>query len=148
MHDATEGGCVAALNEIADASNVGFSIDFSKLPLTQELQKLIKHFHLTHRQIMSMSSTGTLLAAVSPNQKDRIIDMLSKIQNRHLLIVDIILILLTPTISLTLRVTLPWEDHFTIPLLIYTLFSVPEKYSFSIFLTSTNGCGATQALMP
>ena len=60
--------------------------------------------------------------------------MLSKIQNRHLLIVDIILILLTPTISLTLRVTLPWEDHFTIPLLIYTLFSVPVKiFIFYIF---------------
>lgn len=77
MHDATEGGFVAALNEIADASNVGFSIDSSKLPLTQELQKLTQQFRLTHKQIMSMSSTGTLLAAVSPSQKDRIVDMLS-----------------------------------------------------------------------
>lgn len=77
MHDATEGGCVTALNEIADASNVGFSIDFSKLPLTQELQKLTQQFRLTHEQIMSMSSTGTLLAAVSPGQKDRIVSMLS-----------------------------------------------------------------------
>ena len=63
--------------------------------------------------------------------------MLSKIRNRHLLIIDIILILLTPTISLTLRVTLPWEDRFTIPLLIYTLFSVPVKififYIFNIY---------------
>ncbi|MGB2954883.1 MAG: hypothetical protein WBB64_02830, partial [Anaerolineales bacterium] len=63
--------------------------------------------------------------------------MLSKFRNRHLLIIDIILILLTPTISLTLRVTLPWEDHFTIPLLIYTLFSVPVKififYIFNIY---------------
>ena len=77
MHDATEGGFVAALNEIADASNVGFSIDFSKLPLTQELQKLTQQFRLTHEQIMSMSSTGTLLAAVSPGQKDRVVNMLS-----------------------------------------------------------------------
>jgi len=60
--------------------------------------------------------------------------MLSKIRNRHLVIIDIILILLTPTISLTLRVPLPWEDRFTIPLLIYTLFSVPIKISiFYIF---------------
>lgn len=77
MHDATEGGFIAALNEIADASNVGFSIDFAELPFTQELQKLTRHFHLTQKQIMSMSSTGTLLAAISPNQKNRIINMLS-----------------------------------------------------------------------
>ena len=77
MHDATEGGLVSALNELADASNVGFSIDFAKLPLREELQKLAQQFHLTQKQIMSMSSTGTLLAAVSPKHKDRIIGTLS-----------------------------------------------------------------------
>jgi hydrogenase maturation factor len=77
MHDATEGGLVAALNEIADVSKVGFSLDFAKLPLIPETQKLAGHFRLTWKQILSMSSTGTLLAAVSPHKKDGIMEILS-----------------------------------------------------------------------
>jgi hydrogenase maturation factor len=78
MHDATEGGFLMALNEIADASNLGFNIDFSKLPITRELQLIGKHFHLSRRQIMSASSTGTLLAAVSPRAKNEVIKSLSE----------------------------------------------------------------------
>lgn len=78
MHDATEGGLVAALNEMADASNVGFSLDFAKLPLTPETQKLAEHFRLTWKQTLSMSSTGTLLAAVSPHKKDKVIEAISR----------------------------------------------------------------------
>lgn len=77
MHDATEGGLVTALNEMADASNVGFSLDFAKLPLTPETQKLAEHFRLTWKQVLSMSSTGTLLAAVSPRKKNEVIEALS-----------------------------------------------------------------------
>lgn len=77
MHDATEGGLVAALNEMADASNVGFSLDFAKLPLTPETTKLAEHFRLTWKQTLSMSSTGTLLAAVSPRKKDEVVGTLS-----------------------------------------------------------------------
>lgn len=77
MHDATEGGLVAALNEMADASNVGFLVDFAKLPLATETQKLVERFRLTWKQTLSMSSTGTLLAAVSPDKKDEIIKTLS-----------------------------------------------------------------------
>jgi hydrogenase expression/formation protein HypE len=78
MHDATEGGFLMALNEIADASSLGFSIDFSKLPMTRELQLMRRHFHLSGTQIMSASSTGTLLAAVSPRAKDEVIKSLSQ----------------------------------------------------------------------
>ena len=78
MHDATEGGLVAALNEMADASNVGFSIDFAKLPIAPETRKLAEHFHLSWRQVLSMSSTGTLLAAVSPHKRDEVVEALSE----------------------------------------------------------------------
>lgn len=77
MHDATEGGLIAALNEMADASNVGFLVDFAKLPLATETKKLAQRFRLTWNQTLSMSSTGTLLAAVSPDRKDEIIETLS-----------------------------------------------------------------------
>jgi hydrogenase maturation factor len=79
MHDATEGGFLMALNEIADASSLGFRIDFSKLPITRELQLMKKHFHLSTRQVMSASSTGTLLAAVSPRAKSEVIKSLSEL---------------------------------------------------------------------
>ena len=78
MHDATEGGFVAALNEMADASNVGFSVDFAKLPISPEMKKLAEHFNLTRDQILASSSTGTLLAAVSPSHAERAIAALSK----------------------------------------------------------------------
>jgi len=78
MHDITEGGFVAALNEMADASNVGFSVDFAKLPILPEMRKLSEHFQLTREQILATSSTGTLLAAVSPNYQGKAIQVLSK----------------------------------------------------------------------
>jgi len=78
MHDATEGGFVAALNEMADASNVGFSIDFTKLPILPELKKLARHFQLRREQILATSSTGTLLAAVSPDHREKAIEVLLK----------------------------------------------------------------------
>ncbi|MBX5327450.1 MAG: AIR synthase-related protein [Candidatus Bathyarchaeia archaeon] len=78
MHDATEGGFVAALNEIADASNLGFTIDFAQLPITKELQTLAQHFGLSQTQLMSASSTGTLLAAVSPEKEDHIHEALAR----------------------------------------------------------------------
>jgi len=79
MHDATEGGFVAALNEIADASNVGFSVTFPKLPILPQLKKLAEHFSFTRDQVLATSSTGTLLVAVSPNHVERAIYVLSKI---------------------------------------------------------------------
>lgn len=78
MHDATEGGLVAALNEIADASNLGFTIDYAKLPITKELQTLARHFRLSQKQVFSTSSTGTLIAAVSPRAESKIVRVLAR----------------------------------------------------------------------
>ena len=77
MHDVTEGGLVAALGEMANASNVGFVFNYKKLYLLSELKKLVDHFRLSREQLLSMSSTGTLLAAISPRHKDRILKMLA-----------------------------------------------------------------------
>jgi len=79
MHDATEGGFVAALNEIAGASNVGFSVDFAKLPILPELEKLAEHFQLARKEVLATSSTGTLLVAVSSSQREKAIEVLSKL---------------------------------------------------------------------
>jgi hydrogenase maturation factor len=72
MHDATEGGLTAALNEMAEASKVGFRIDFERIPIGDEVQKLRRHFQLSEKQLLSMSSTGTILAAISPEAKEKV----------------------------------------------------------------------------
>jgi hydrogenase expression/formation protein HypE len=67
MHDAAEGGLVSALNEMAEASKTGFYLDFEALPVTDEVDALVRHFRLSRDELMSMSSTGTLVAALDPH---------------------------------------------------------------------------------
>ncbi|MGB9714363.1 MAG: AIR synthase-related protein [Candidatus Bathyarchaeales archaeon] len=78
MHDATEGGLTAALNEMAEVSKVGFQIEFEKIPINEEAQILSRCFNLTDEQTLSMSSTGTILAAVSQDEKDKVREKLRK----------------------------------------------------------------------
>jgi hydrogenase maturation factor len=78
MHDATEGGFVAALNELAEASKVGFRVDFEKILLPDEALTLQRRFGLTDGQVLSMSSTGTILAAVEPRAEEKAKEVLSK----------------------------------------------------------------------
>lgn len=68
MHDATEGGLTAALNELAEASKVGFKINFKKIPICKEALKLQKYFDLSNEQLLSMSSTGTIVASINPEK--------------------------------------------------------------------------------
>jgi len=72
MHDATEGGLMAALNEMAEAANVGFKVEWKKLLLTEEIRDLRAFYRLSDEEVLSMSSTGTFVAAVSPEDKDRV----------------------------------------------------------------------------
>jgi hydrogenase maturation factor len=72
MHDATEGGLTAALNELAEASNTGFKLESDKIPIADEVHALKKHFRLSDNQVLSMSSTGTILAAVNPEAKIKV----------------------------------------------------------------------------
>jgi len=78
MHDATEGGLVAALNEIAEASKVGFMVEFEKMPISSEVRTMQESFKLSDDQVLSMSSTGTILAAVDAHAKDKVEETLRK----------------------------------------------------------------------
>jgi len=78
MHDTTEGGLVAALNEMADSSSLGFTVDLEKIPVLEEMQILKRHFSLSEKEILSTSSTGTLLATISPEKKDQALRELRK----------------------------------------------------------------------
>ncbi len=76
MHDATEGGFAAALNELADASKVGFKVEWEKVPISNEALVLRDYFKFTDNQLLSMSSTGTILAAVNPKAQQQVKDAL------------------------------------------------------------------------
>ena len=78
MHDATEGGLVAALNEMADASEVGFKVEMEKIPISQEAWILRDQFKLALPEVLSMSSTGTILAAIAPQAKGKVDDALRR----------------------------------------------------------------------
>jgi hydrogenase expression/formation protein HypE len=78
MHDATEGGFMVALNELAQASKLGFRIEWEKLPVNNEVLALQSHFKLSIEQLLSMSSTGTILAAVKPEAKEKVKITLAK----------------------------------------------------------------------
>jgi len=78
LHDATEGGLVAALNEMAETAKVGFKIDMEKISIPKEIEVLKKVFKLTDKQVLSMSSTGTVLAAVDFQSKDKAVELLHK----------------------------------------------------------------------
>ena len=78
MHDATEGGFVAALNELSQASNVGFMVDWEKMPISKEVLALQSYFKLTDEQLLAMSSTGTILAAIEPKAQEKAKDLLKK----------------------------------------------------------------------
>jgi len=78
MHDATEGGLVSTLNELADASEVGFRVEFEKMPISPEVSALQKTFRLSEEQMLSMSSTGTLIAAVDARAKDKVEETLRR----------------------------------------------------------------------
>ncbi len=78
MHDATEGGLVAALNEVADASEVGFRVEIEKVPISQEASMLRDYFKLTLDEVLSMSSTGAILAAVNPQAKGKVEEALRR----------------------------------------------------------------------
>jgi hydrogenase expression/formation protein HypE len=72
MHDATEGGFVACLNELAGASDTGFVVEWDKIPITKEALLIKEHFGLNDEQILSMSSTGTIIGAVNPEAEEEI----------------------------------------------------------------------------
>jgi len=72
MHDATEGGLVAGINELAEASKIGFRINWEKIPVCKEMLVLQDHFKLFDEQVLAVSSTGTILAAVDPQAQEKV----------------------------------------------------------------------------
>ncbi len=78
MHDIAEGGLISALNEMADMSNLGFEIFYENLPMMEEMKNLQEYSRLSMIETLSASSTGCLIASISPDNKDEIIEVLNE----------------------------------------------------------------------
>ena len=47
-------------------------VDWEKIPIPPEALALQKHFEFSDEQVLAMSSTGTILAAVAPEAKEKV----------------------------------------------------------------------------
>jgi hydrogenase maturation factor len=75
MHDPTEGGVLGGLYEMSVASNLGFFVDESKIPIASETKKICEALKIDPLKLIS---SGVLLMAVDPAGKDVVIDLLNK----------------------------------------------------------------------
>jgi len=73
IHDVTEGGILAGIVEIADASKLGGTIDLESIPVSEETLGICKLFRLD--PLISLGE-GSLLIASRPNRTRRVIDIL------------------------------------------------------------------------
>jgi hydrogenase maturation factor len=67
MHDATEGGVLGGLAEVAEASGVGLRIDLARIPVRPEVLAVCEH---TGMDPYTSISEGTLIATVVPDRAD------------------------------------------------------------------------------
>jgi hydrogenase maturation factor len=65
MHDATEGGVIGGLTEVASASGVGLRIDLAAIPVRPEVAAVCEHAGMDP---YTSISEGTLIATVVPDR--------------------------------------------------------------------------------
>ena len=67
MHDATEGGVIGGLLEVAIASNLGIRVDRERIPVRPEVRAVCDHVGIDPYTAIS---EGTLIATVVPGRAD------------------------------------------------------------------------------
>jgi hydrogenase maturation factor len=76
MHDATEGGVLGGLAEVAAASHVGMRIELEAIPVRPEVRAVCRHVGIDpHVSI----SEGTLIATVVPSRADAFVSTLASV---------------------------------------------------------------------
>jgi len=73
IHDVTEGGILAGIVEMADASRLGATIQLEDIPVSEETMGICKLFNLDP---LTSLGEGSLLIASRPNRTRRVIDTL------------------------------------------------------------------------
>lgn len=74
MHDATEGGVLGGLTEVAAASNAGLRIDRAAIPVRPEVREVCEHVGMDP---YTSISEGTLIATVVPGRADAFVAALA-----------------------------------------------------------------------
>jgi hydrogenase maturation factor len=74
MHDATEGGVLGGLAEVAVASGAGMRIDLDVIPVRSEVRAVCEH---TGMDPYTAISEGTLICTVVPDRADAFVDALA-----------------------------------------------------------------------
>jgi hydrogenase expression/formation protein HypE len=74
MHDATEGGVLGGLAEVASASGVGMRIDLAAIPVRPEVRAVCDH---TGMDPYTAISEGTLIATVVPERAEAFVAALA-----------------------------------------------------------------------
>ena len=74
MHDPTEGGLSGGLYELTAASGVGLVIDEKSILVLPECRAICDSLHLDP---LGLIASGSLLAAISPSDADRVLTALS-----------------------------------------------------------------------
>jgi hydrogenase expression/formation protein HypE len=73
MHDATEGGVMGGLLEVAVASNLGIRVDHERIPVRPEVRAVCDHIAIDPYTAIS---EGTLIATVVPERAEAFVDTL------------------------------------------------------------------------
>jgi hydrogenase maturation factor len=74
MHDATEGGVIGGLLEVATASNLGVRVDHAAIPVRPEVQAVCDHVGIDPYTAIS---EGTLIATLIPERADAYVALLA-----------------------------------------------------------------------
>jgi hydrogenase expression/formation protein HypE len=75
MHDATEGGVLGGLLEVATASDAGVRVDRDRIPMRPEVRAVCEHVGIDP---YTSISEGTLIATVVPARADPYVDALAE----------------------------------------------------------------------
>jgi hydrogenase maturation factor len=73
MHDATEGGVLGGLTEVASASGVGMRVERARIPLRPEVRAVCEHVGMDP---YTSISEGTLICTVVPDRADAFVSAL------------------------------------------------------------------------
>lgn len=74
MHDATEGGVIAAILELANASGLGAELDLDSMPVSEETREICRLFQID--PFVSLSE-GSLIVASRPDRTSKVLNKLS-----------------------------------------------------------------------
>ena len=71
MHDATEGGVLGGLSEVAAAADVGMRVELDAIPVRPEVRAVCDHVGIDP---YTSISEGTLIATVVPDRADGFVE--------------------------------------------------------------------------